>query len=597
MAADWLADAVIYEIYPQSFADSDGDGIGDLPGVIDRLDHLAWLGVDTVWFNPCFASPFVDAGYDVSDYLHDRAALRHQRRPGRAGRRGPASAASGCCSTSWPGTPRSSTQWFQGELHADGPTPRATATSGASELPSGPGRRTSRARRPWVRVARPAAGLVPQELLRRAARAELRLGRSCRTTSPGATPSTRPGPRRNRQALKDIMAFWLDRGVAGFRVDMAFSLVKDDRDRGSATTTDAVARDPRRGSTRPTPTPCSSRRAPSRAPARRSPFDADFFLVIHAEHAQPVRQRRRGRAAVAASRVRRSSTPTGWARPARFLDGWDGRPRRPTRRDRCSWRRPTTTSTGWPRAADAGAARRRAARSCSPGASVPVPLLRRRDRHALPAGPAGRRGQRSATRRYNRAGCRTPMQWDDGPNAGLLHRRRPTGSTCRSTPTRTGRRSPRRRTTPTRRSTSSARLIALRRATPALGGRAATTRAARGLPVRLPPRRDPPGRGQPAARGRLGEPPRGQGVRGAARLRRRAHGRDGAGRGVRLRGHRPGALTWPTLLSPGTTSLPTTSTPAPCTTSWRCGRRCSWSSRSAPTWTSTGSTSSRAPVT
>ena len=52
----WLDDAVVYEIYPQSFADSNGDGIGDLQGVVDHLDHLAWLGVNTIWFNPCFAS-------------------------------------------------------------------------------------------------------------------------------------------------------------------------------------------------------------------------------------------------------------------------------------------------------------------------------------------------------------------------------------------------------------------------------------------------------------------------------------------------------------------------------------------------------------
>jgi glycosidase len=66
---DWLSDAVFYEIYPQSFADSGGDGIGDLPGALSHLDHLAALGIDAVWFNPCFASPFRDAGYDVSDYL------------------------------------------------------------------------------------------------------------------------------------------------------------------------------------------------------------------------------------------------------------------------------------------------------------------------------------------------------------------------------------------------------------------------------------------------------------------------------------------------------------------------------------------------
>jgi len=73
--ADWLSDAVCYEIYPQSFADSNGDGVGDMPGVLAHLDHLQWLGINTIWFNPCFASPFIDAGYDVSDYL--RVAPRY----------------------------------------------------------------------------------------------------------------------------------------------------------------------------------------------------------------------------------------------------------------------------------------------------------------------------------------------------------------------------------------------------------------------------------------------------------------------------------------------------------------------------------------
>ena len=68
-APTWLTDAVLYQIYPQSFADSDGDGIGDLRGIAEHLDHLAWLGVTAVWLNPCFASPMRDAGYDVSDYL------------------------------------------------------------------------------------------------------------------------------------------------------------------------------------------------------------------------------------------------------------------------------------------------------------------------------------------------------------------------------------------------------------------------------------------------------------------------------------------------------------------------------------------------
>jgi len=60
---------VIYQIYPRSFADANGDGIGDLPGVISKLDYLAWLGVDTIWLSPTFPSPNVDWGYDVADYL------------------------------------------------------------------------------------------------------------------------------------------------------------------------------------------------------------------------------------------------------------------------------------------------------------------------------------------------------------------------------------------------------------------------------------------------------------------------------------------------------------------------------------------------
>jgi alpha-glucosidase len=64
----WWRDGVLYQIYPRSFADSDGDGIGDLRGVIDRLDHLEWLGVDGIWLNPTMPSPNDDWGYDVADY-------------------------------------------------------------------------------------------------------------------------------------------------------------------------------------------------------------------------------------------------------------------------------------------------------------------------------------------------------------------------------------------------------------------------------------------------------------------------------------------------------------------------------------------------
>jgi alpha-glucosidase len=66
--APWWRGAAIYQIYPRSFADSNGDGIGDLPGVTAHLDHVASLGVDAIWLSPFFTSPMRDFGYDVADY-------------------------------------------------------------------------------------------------------------------------------------------------------------------------------------------------------------------------------------------------------------------------------------------------------------------------------------------------------------------------------------------------------------------------------------------------------------------------------------------------------------------------------------------------
>ena len=66
--APWWRDAVIYQVYPRSFADGDGDGTGDLTGLRARLPYLAGLGVDALWVTPWYASPMADGGYDVADY-------------------------------------------------------------------------------------------------------------------------------------------------------------------------------------------------------------------------------------------------------------------------------------------------------------------------------------------------------------------------------------------------------------------------------------------------------------------------------------------------------------------------------------------------
>ena len=66
--ANWLNDAVVYEIYPQSFNDTNGDGIGDLRGIIEKLDYIQDLGFTAIWLNPINPSSFRDAGYDVTDF-------------------------------------------------------------------------------------------------------------------------------------------------------------------------------------------------------------------------------------------------------------------------------------------------------------------------------------------------------------------------------------------------------------------------------------------------------------------------------------------------------------------------------------------------
>ena len=68
MQKKWWHEKIAYQIYPKSFMDGNGDGIGDLAGIIEKLDYLKELGIDIVWLSPVYQSPFVDQGYDISDY-------------------------------------------------------------------------------------------------------------------------------------------------------------------------------------------------------------------------------------------------------------------------------------------------------------------------------------------------------------------------------------------------------------------------------------------------------------------------------------------------------------------------------------------------
>ena len=281
---DWFADAVLYEVYPQSFADSNGDGIGDLRGVIDHLDHIASLGVDAIWFNPCFASPFVDAGYDVSDYLTvaprygsnadmvELVAAAKQR-----GIRVLLDLVAGHTSIDH--------EWFQRELHRDGPDPEGDRyiwcdeppTSGwTDDLPGTPA---------WVPSPGPRPGWYLKNFYDE--QPALNFGWSAPDAGqPWRAAPDDPGPRRNRRALREIIDFWLDLGVAGFRIDMAFSLVKDDVDRarGLKATTD-IWREIRDWLDEAHPDAVIVPEGIEPRTEGRLSFHADFFLVIHPQHA------------------------------------------------------------------------------------------------------------------------------------------------------------------------------------------------------------------------------------------------------------------------------------------------------------------------
>ncbi|MDR2246139.1 MAG: hypothetical protein LBE17_05635 [Treponema sp.] len=214
----WLDHAVFYEIYPQSFYDANGDGIGDLEGVIQKLGYIKSLGCNALWLNPCFDSPFKDAGYDVRDYK--KVAPRYgtngdlKRLFSTAHEKGIKTLLDLV-----PGHTSEEHEWFRESAKAHPAREyrnRYIWTDHPFKRAEGLGFIGGETERPATYVinffkAQPALNFgfyKPDETWQ--------------------LPMDHPDGIATREAIKDVMRFWLDAGCDGFRVDMAGSLVKRD---------------------------------------------------------------------------------------------------------------------------------------------------------------------------------------------------------------------------------------------------------------------------------------------------------------------------------------------------------------------------------
>lgn len=215
----WLNNAVFYEIYPQSFKDSNGDGIGDLKGIIQKLDYIKTLGFNAVWLNPCFDSPFTDAGYDVRDYkkiaprygtnedmkqLIDEVHKRDMH----------------IILDLVPGHTSAEHEWFRQSMKPERNefTDRYIWTNSIWESTEGI---------PCIRGISDRDGSAGVNFF--STQPALNYGYADRTRDYMQAPNDE-APMAARAAIKDVMSFWLDMGCDGFRVDMAGSLVKNDPD-------------------------------------------------------------------------------------------------------------------------------------------------------------------------------------------------------------------------------------------------------------------------------------------------------------------------------------------------------------------------------
>jgi alpha-glucosidase len=199
----WWRDAVIYQVYPRSFADGDGDGMGDLPGITGRLPHLRDLGIDAVWLSPFYPSPQHDAGYDVADYR------------GVDPRFGDLGAADKLIATAHdlgikiiidlvPNHTSTEHEWFRAALAGGPGSPERARYIFRDEPPNS-----------WQSVFGGSAWeQVPD-------------GQWYLHLFDVSQPDLDWGNPEVRAEFVAILRFWLDRGVDGFRVDVAHGLVKD----------------------------------------------------------------------------------------------------------------------------------------------------------------------------------------------------------------------------------------------------------------------------------------------------------------------------------------------------------------------------------
>jgi alpha-glucosidase len=212
----WWREGVLYQVYVRSFADSNGDGIGDVPGLIGRLDHLEWLGIDGIWLSPTMPSPNADWGYDVADYTDVDPELGTladlDRLVAEAGRRGIR-----VLLDLVPNHTSDRHAWFRDARSSRSSPYRdwyVWADPGSNDAPPND----------WRSVFDgPAWTLEPDT------------GQYYLHQFLAEQPDLNWWNEGVREAFDEILRFWFDRGIAGFRIDVAHSIVKDPELRSLAT--------------------------------------------------------------------------------------------------------------------------------------------------------------------------------------------------------------------------------------------------------------------------------------------------------------------------------------------------------------------------